>query len=171
MFVIGGVTIGGNGFTPSFAAPKEAPKATPVDALKPVSASSSAGAEEKPKEGVSVTFSGAALIKAREAKAADQASDTSDIEESGLPENIQNILKMIREIKKQIAEKTAELQAVMSDKSLTPEQAMAKASGLQSAISALSAALTAANASLVKAMKDSGLSPEQSVKAGGLAAK
>ena len=120
--------------------------------------------ETKPAEGVSVTFSGASLNAAKAEKTAN-----SDIEESGLDENVQKLLKMIRQLKQQIAEKMAEMSAVMSDKRLSPEQSLAKLSGVQSALGALQASLTSAYASLSEAMKN--LSAEDAVKAASLMAK
>jgi hypothetical protein len=116
------------------------------------------------KPAVSVTISGAAM----KAAAAEKTSN-SDIDDSGLADNVKNLLKMIREIKKQIAEKQAEMAAVMADKTLSPEQARARLSGLQSALSGLQASLTSAQASLAKAMKD--MSAGDAVKAASLAMK
>ena len=101
--------------------------------------------------------------------AADEKTSNSDIDDSGLSDNIKNLLKMIRQIKKQIAEKQAEMAAVMADKTLSPEQARARLSGLQSALSALQASLTGAQASLSKAMKD--MSAGDAAKAASLAMK
>ncbi|KRP75238.1 MULTISPECIES: hypothetical protein [Pseudomonas] len=119
---------------------------------------------DEAKPAVSVTISGAAM-KAAEA----EKTSNSDIDESGLADNVKNLLKMIREIKKQIAEKQAEMAAVMADRSLSPEQARARLSGLQSALSALQASLTSAQASLTKAMKD--MSAGDAAKAATLAMK
>ncbi|MGR3964172.1 hypothetical protein FW800_06815 [Pseudomonas sp. 910_23] len=119
---------------------------------------------DEAKPAVSVTISGAAM----KAAAAEKTSN-SDIDESGLADNVKNLLKMIREIKKQIAEKQAEMASVMADRSLSPEQARARLSGLQSALSALQASLTSAQASLTKAMKD--MSAGDAVKAASLAMK
>ncbi|WP_431700568.1 hypothetical protein [Pseudomonas sp. BR20] len=121
-------------------------------------------APDEAKPGVSVTISGAAMKAA-----AAQKTSNSDIDDSGLAENVKNLLKMIREIKKQIAEKQAEMAAVMADKNLSPEQARARLSGLQSALSGLQASLTSAQASLSKAMKD--MSAGDAIKASGLAMK
>ncbi|VVO41247.1 hypothetical protein [Pseudomonas fluorescens] len=121
--------------------------------------------KSKTVEGVTVTISGAALQKA----AGTGKTANSDIEESGLPDNIQQILKMIRLLKQQIAEKLGEMQAVMADRSLTPEQAQARVANLQTALGGLNAGLITANASLAKAMKDSGLSAEAVMKAMSLA--
>ncbi|WP_371360224.1 hypothetical protein [Pseudomonas sp. KT_2_4] len=119
---------------------------------------------DEAKPAVSVTISGAAM----KAAAAEKATN-SDIDDSGLADNVKNLLKMIREIKKQIVEKQAEMAAVMADRNLSPEQARARLSGLQSALSALQASLTSAQASLTKAMKD--MSAGDAVKAASLAMK
>ena len=123
----------------------------------------SLGQAAAPAEGVKVVISGAAMKLAKA-----QKDQNDDIEGSGLPDQVQKILKMIREIKKQIAEKQAQLQQVMANSNLNPEQARAQAAGLQAAIAGLSAALLNANASLVKAMKD--LSGEDALKASSLMA-
>lgn len=121
-------------------------------------------ATDETKPAVSVVISGAAM----KAAAAEKTSN-SDIDDSGLADNVKQLLKMIREIKKQIAEKQAEMAAVMADKSLSPDQARAKATALQSALGALQASLTSAQASLTKAMKD--LSAGDAIKAASLAMK
>ncbi len=102
--------------------------------------------------GIKVTISPDAF-KAAKVKSAD-----SDIDESGLDDNVKQMLKTIRALKQQIDEKLAELQAVAMDQSLTPEERQAKVAGLQAAISALQAGLITAQTSLAKAMK--GMSPE-----------
>ena len=117
-----------------------------------------------PAEGVKVTISGAALKTANA-----QKSQNNDIEDSGLSDQVQKILKMIREIKKQIQEKQEQLQQVMANRNLSPEQSKAQVAALQSAIAGLNAALMAATASLNEAMKDS--SSEDAIKASSLAAK
>ena len=76
---------------------------------------------------------------------------------------------MIREIKKQIAEKQAEMSALMADKNLSPDQLRARLSGLQSALSALQASLNGAQASLTKVMKD--MTPDDAAKTAALAMK
>ncbi|MEO6677636.1 MAG: hypothetical protein ABIO21_09680 [Pseudomonas sp.] len=117
-------------------------------------------------EGIKVSLSGAGIEKAAAAK-----GENSDIEESGLPENIQQILKMIRKLQQQIAEKMAEMQAVMKDKRLSPEERKAKLGALQAFINNLNGGLIVANNALSKAMKQAGLTPEQILKAASLAMK
>ncbi|WP_219269205.1 hypothetical protein [Pseudomonas sp. Xaverov 259] len=115
-------------------------------------------------EGVAVTISGAAMKAA-----ADEKTSNSDIDDSGLADNVKNLLKMIREIKKQIAEKQAEMAALMADKNLSPDQMRARLSGLQSALSALQASLVGMQTSLTKAMKD--MSASDAAKTAALAMK
>lgn len=157
MSSIGGLTSGSSNLQPLIESSNtrtQDESATPPVVETPVAA-----------EGIRVSLSGASIKKAAE------SAGNSDIEESGLPDNIQQILKMIRKLKQQIAEKMAEMQAVMADRSLTPEQARAKAGSLQSAIATLTSGLMTATAALSKAMKAAGLSPEQLMKAASLIMK
>ncbi|AUG09307.1 hypothetical protein [Pseudomonas sp. S09G 359] len=119
-------------------------------------------AETKGVEGVTVTISGAAFKAVAVASKAN-----SDIDDSGLDDSVKQILKMIRKLKQQIAEKMAELQAVANDNSLTPEQARVKTNNIQGAISALQAGLMTSQGSLLKAMKS--LSADGALKAASLA--
>ena len=159
MSSMGGITLSQSGMLPLY------------DRVKVTQDSVSTGKEPKlevdaaaPAEGVKVTISGAALKTANA-----QKSQNTDIEDSGLSDQVQKILKMIREIKKQIQEKQAQLQQVMANRSLSPEQVKAQTAALQSAIAGLNAALMTATASLNKAMKDA--SSDDAIKAASLAAK
>ncbi|AZF54406.1 hypothetical protein C4J85_3938 [Pseudomonas sp. R4-34-07] len=112
-------------------------------------------------EGVTVTISAAAFQAAGAAK-----SSNSDIDDSGLDDSTKQVLKMIRQLKQQIAEKQAELAAVAAANNLSPEEARARTSALQSEISSLQAGLMSAQTSLAKSMK--GMSAEDSMKAASL---
>lgn len=158
MSFVGGITNGSN----NLQLLSESSKSNDADELK----GSSLVAEPVLGEGVKVSLSGAGLQKSSSA-----AGDDSDIEESGLPENIQKLLKMIRKLQQQIAEKLAQLQAAMADKRLSPDEVKARIGSLQTALAALNSGLLTANASLAKAMRDAGLSPEQVVKASALLMK
>ncbi|WP_256679475.1 hypothetical protein [Pseudomonas sp. Fl4BN1] len=59
----------------------------------------------------------------------------------------------------------------MADKHLSPEEAKVRIGSLQSALATLNGGLLTANASLAKAMKGAGLSPEQMMKAASLPMK
>ncbi|MBH3339004.1 hypothetical protein I5L51_07745 [Pseudomonas mendocina] len=84
-----------------------------------------------------------------------------DIDKSELPQAIRDLLKMIRELRAQIAEKQAQIDAIMSDQSLDAEAKRQQLDGLQTELASLTGALTSANANLIKLMRESGLSSEQ----------
>ena len=117
-------------------------------------------------EGVKVSLSGAAI-----AKSAAVGGENSDIDNSGLPENIQQLLKMIRKIQKEIIEKKARMAAVMSDRTLSTEEKINKLAALRGAIAALNSGLITANLALSKVMNQSALNPDQNLKVGSLLTK
>lgn len=92
-----------------------------------------------------------------------------DIDESELPNSIKQLLKMIRELKAQIAAKEAELKALMADQNLDPEARQVKAEALQSELAMLNGAWASANANLIKQLQEQGLSDEQMLTATTLA--
>ena len=89
------------------------------------------------------------------------AAKNDDIEQSDLPDSIKETLKLIRALRQQIAEKKAELEALLSQPGLNPQVRQAQAEALQSEVAALQSALSSASASLIKAMREAGLSDEQ----------
>lgn len=117
-------------------------------------------------EGVKVSLSGAAIEKS-----AGAGGDNRDIEESGLPENIQQLLKMIRKLQKQIAEKKAQIEKIMADKRLSNEEKIIKVAALRGAIAALNTGLITANLALSKVVGQSGLTSEQNMQVGSLLMK
>ncbi|PAU87798.1 hypothetical protein CK507_09625 [Pseudomonas sp. WN033] len=84
-----------------------------------------------------------------------------DIDDSDLPDSIKTLLKMIRELKLQIAIKLAELQELTADQSLDPEQKNARLQALRAELGGLNSALTSASNNLARLMRDQGLSSEQ----------
>ena len=64
----------------------------------------------------------------------------------------------------ELAEKMEQLNAVMQDNSLSPEEMRQRVSSLQAEITGIAGALTTANAALAKAMKQQSLSPDQVAK-------
>lgn len=121
--------------------------------------------KKKMTQSIFVNISEQGKTKAREAE------KNKDIEESGLPDNIKDLLKYIRELKTQISEKQAELQKVMADKQQSEEEWEVKIKQLQSELVALNGALVNANLNLRKALEDSNLSDEQRSAAASLALK
>lgn len=125
-----------------------------------VSAGEVKDAGEKPavqdfRDGIRVTLSERARAQS------DKAQKSNDVDNSDLPDNIKQLIKMIRELKAQIAEKQAELAALMQDQSLDPEARDLQAKALQSELATLIGALASAHVSLAKAMRDQDLSDEQ----------
>ncbi|WP_426136122.1 hypothetical protein [Pseudomonas sp. PWP3-1b2] len=143
-------------------------KAVPVlkisDLLEGKTVYDKPAAPPTPGEGVVVTISGAAL------KAAQGSSNPNkDIDDSGLKDNIKQLLKMIRELRKQLAEKMAQLSAAMNDTALSPEARQAKVAGLQGDIASIQAGLMTAQTQLAKSLKDE--TPAANVEAMSLLAK
>lgn len=97
------------------------------------------------------------------------AAKNDDIDESNLPDSIKEILKTIRALKQQIAEKKAELEALMADPGLDADTRRMRAEALQMELSSLQSALSAASANLLKVMRESALSSEQMQAAASLA--
>ncbi|EGH65460.1 hypothetical protein A264_23268 [Pseudomonas syringae pv. actinidiae ICMP 19071] len=109
-------------------------------------------------EGVKVSLSTAGV-----SKSAAEGDPNRDIKDSNLPDNVKNTLIRIRELKQQIAERTAELQAVMADNSLSPQAKQVKVGSLQTMIAGLTAGLMTANSALEKA-SNSGVMTDDQVK-------
>ncbi|MGY4532820.1 Sec-independent protein translocase protein TatA [Pseudomonas sp. TE3786] len=114
-------------------------------------------------QGIKVTLSEQAQKISSAAK-----GSNDDIDNSSLPDGIKQALKMIRQLRQQIAEKQAELQAVMADQSLSDEARAQKAQGVQSQLATLNGALITANGALLQAVKEAGLSPDQLQEMSGL---
>lgn len=91
----------------------------------------------------------------------DQAKKNQDIDDSDLPSGVKALLKMIRQLKEDLREATQKLQQIMSNSSLSDEERMIKAQELQAEVAGITSALSSAMGSLIKAMKDMGLSKEQ----------
>ncbi len=113
-------------------------------------------------ESIKVTLS----ERAKQIKEAGEKN--KDIDESSLPDNVKQALKMIRELRQQLAEKQAELQALMADQDLSDEERMQKAQGLQSEIASITGAISTANGALLQAIHDAALSPDQLQEMSGL---
>jgi Sec-independent protein translocase protein TatA len=118
--------------------------------------------EEEVRDGLRVTLSELGKVRAAAAK-------NNDIDEADLPDNIKEILKMIRELRQQIAEKQAELQALMAEAGMDPQLKQMRVEALRGELASLQGALSTAQASLVDALKDKRLSDDQRMQATSLA--
>jgi len=67
-------------------------------------------------------------------------------------------------LRQQIAEKNAQINALMANKTLSNEERFAKIAALKGAISALNNGLITANLSLAKVIDQSGLTADQNLK-------
>jgi len=106
-------------------------------------------------------------------KSADDKKPKSNagIESSGLPDQTQKTLKMIRELKQKIEEKQQEMRALMGDQTMDPDTKQSKVGALQTAIATLTAGLATANNALEKQGKSGKLSAAQVQQASVLAMK
>lgn len=104
-------------------------------------------------EGIRVTLSALGKSKAGEGQ------KNQDIDDSSLPDLIKQMLKTIRDLKLQIEQKMAELQAAKGDRGMSPDEQQLRLQALQSELAMLNGALSNAYATLAKAMQDMQLSP------------
>ena len=107
------------------------------------------------------TMSGVYVSLSEQGKTnAKQAEQNKDIDDSNLPDTIKQILKNIRDLKQQIADKQAEIDKATQD-GLQSEQQREKLKLLQTELGMLNSALGSAQQSLNKAMQQQDLSDEQ----------
>ncbi|KAB2965037.1 hypothetical protein [Zoogloea sp.] len=102
---------------------------------------------------------------------ADKAKSNDDIDDSGLPDTIKGTLKQLRELNEQLAEQKDQLQAIMANRSLPPEERQARMAQVQGMISTLTSSLSSVMNSLNKQMSEQDLSSEQRAKIASLIAK
>lgn len=94
-------------------------------------------------------------------KQAQASQKNQDIDDSDLPDTIKDLLKMIRELKAKVQERTQALQQLMADTSLSDEERSLQTQQLQAEIATLSGALATAMGQLTKAIKEADLSDTQ----------
>ena len=109
------------------------------------------------RQGIRVSLS--ELGKARAAQKND------DIDQSSLPDGIKELLKLIRAIKAQIAERQAELEAIAADPGLDEEARLQRLEAVRGELASLHSALTSANLNLAQAIREAGLSDDQALEA------
>ncbi|MNQ60218.1 hypothetical protein D3C85_744900 [compost metagenome] len=107
------------------------------------------------RQGIRVSLS--ELGKARAAQKND------DIDQSSLPDGIKELLKLIRAIKAQIAERQAELEAIAADRGLDEETRLQRLEAVRSELASLHSALTRANLNLAQAIREARLSDDQAL--------
>ncbi|MFJ4145086.1 chemotaxis protein [Pseudomonas sp. NPDC089734] len=99
-------------------------------------------------------------------KAAASSSGNDDIEQSGLPESVQKILKAIRELQRKIQETLEKIQKVLNDKTLTYDERQAQATALQTVLGLLQRQVSNSTADMATLMNQMQSSDADKVKAG-----
>ena len=98
------------------------------------------------------------LLSPEAQKAAKTGDKNADIDASHLPDRIKEQLKMIRAIQERIAKRMQDMQAFMSDRSLSPKMREGKMRQLQMEIMAMTNSLIQATNDLNQAMQQMKLS-------------
>jgi hypothetical protein len=98
------------------------------------------------------------LLSPEAQKAAKTGDKNADIDASDLPDRIKEQLKMIRAIQERIAKRMQDMQAFMSDRSLSPKMREGKMRQLQMEIMAMTNSLIQATNDLNQAMQQMKLS-------------
>jgi uncharacterized membrane protein len=126
-------------------------------------AASSVPADQPVKTGIQVDLSTAG--QARSAKAFSQSTQT-DIEQSGLPDSVQKILRGVRDAQKRIEQIDQQLQAILTDKRLAPDIRQGRATGLQTMQASLQRQIATSTSDLSSLMNTLHLGQGDKMKAG-----
>lgn len=94
-------------------------------------------------------------------RASQAAGNSDDIDSSSLPDEIKQMLKMIREIKARLREQQQELVEVMADQTLGDDERKARMAAIQATMGSLSGALVSATVALNKLMNSMSLNDTQ----------
>ena len=125
-------------------------------------ASQTASAAEQVRQGIEV------LLSPDAQKAAKKGDKNADIDATHLPDRIKEQLKLIRSIQERIAKRMQDMQAFMSDRSLSPRAREGKMRQLQMEIMAMTNSLIQATNQLNQAMQQMHLSLADQTLAGAL---
>ena len=125
-------------------------------------ASQTASAAEQVRQGIEV------LLSPDAQKAAKKGDKNADIDATHLPDRIKEQLKLIRSIQERIAKRMQDMQAFMSDRSLSPRAREGKMRQLQMEIMAMTNSLIQATNQLNHAMQQMHLSVADQTLAGTL---
>ena len=90
-----------------------------------------------------------------------EGSPTRDIEESGLPQSIQDLLKMIRDLRQQIARKQVQIEEVLNSHAGDIQQRLQRVRALQDEVTSLNGALLTATQQLTEQLRASQLTDAQ----------
>jgi hypothetical protein len=136
--------------------------------VRTVVSSSSGGSSEPVLEpGTSASTPAVQVNLSSAGKAAASASSrNADIEQSGLPESVQKILKAVRELQRRIEETMEKIRKVLSDKSLSYDERQTQATALQTVLGMLQRQVSNSTADLSVLMNQLQSSDSDKIKAG-----
>lgn len=147
------------------------PVPNPAQDFAPAQANDQTNAESSEKSsGTRVTLSDLGQALAAKRQGANQPVKNQDIDSSGLPDTIKDLLKRIRELKEQIREQQQKLNTIMANQRLSPEEKQKQIQQAQATINSLNGALTSAYGQLAKTMRDQDLNKEQQISVASLLA-
>lgn len=137
----------------------------------PAQANDQTNAESSEKSsGTRVTLSDLGQALAAKRQGANQPVKNQDIDSSGLPDTIKDLLKRIRELKEQIREQQQKLNTIMANQRLSLEEKQKQIQQAQATINSMNGALTSAYGQLAKTMRDQDLNKEQQISVASLLA-
>ncbi|BBN63033.1 MULTISPECIES: hypothetical protein [Pseudomonas] len=97
-----------------------------------------------------------------------ESEKNADIDQSGLPEDVKEVLKNIRKLQDQIAEKNQELMELLNDKTLSEDERKRQRELLTSTIRSMQSALSQATSALNNAMSSNNMDSDSRSQAKGL---
>jgi len=116
----------------------------------------------------SVTSATTKVHISKEGKEKLEGEKNADIDQSGLPEDVKEVLKNIRKLQEKIAEKNQELMELLGDKTLDEDEMKRERELLTTTIRAMQSALSVASNALNDAMSSHNLSSDSRSQAKGL---
>lgn len=116
----------------------------------------------------SVTSATTKVQISKEGKEKLEGEKNADIDQSGLPEDVKEVLKNIRKLQEKIAEKNQELMELLGDKTLDEDEMKRERELLTTTIRAMQSALSVATNALNDAMSSHNLSSDSRSQAKGL---
>lgn len=131
------------------------PEAKTVASVSDDQTSASEKDSSKAPVGIHVDLSPLGLQKSK------KAERDKDIDESDLPDSVKQSIKAIRDKQEELEKKQQELQQLMSNSSMPPEEKQEKVEALQAEVSSLSRGLVDSKNNLVSSMQDQGLTEQQ----------
>ncbi|MCH5553165.1 hypothetical protein [Pseudomonas syringae] len=116
----------------------------------------------------SVTPAAAKVQISKEGQEKLESEKNADIDQSGLPEDVKEVLKNIRKLQDQIAEKNQELMELLNDKTLSEDERKRQRELLTSTIRSMQSALSQATSALNNAMSSNNMDSDSRSQAKGL---